>query len=431
VALLASLLIGGSLAQQVRAGQTTYKIQPNDTLSSIAQQYGTSVGSLVKTNHLANPNVIIAGHSLEIVTPSGTSTTMPSPAAATLSTSARLYRVQQGDSLWSISLQYGVAVRDLAALNSLASPYLILAGQQLLIPSVSPIVQLAQPASAIAPQPKPMVQPGASGAQPLPKQAPAIGGVIYTVQPGDNLTALSMRFNVSVEAIAGANQMSASALLIPGEQLAIPAVASPSVAVSVNASAGSVPALLPVQKGYYLVQPGDTLSAIGWRYGSSAAAIAAANHITTDAILSIGQRLIVPGGREPFVTKAEVESLLTSEALAAGVAPSLAKAVAWQESGWQMVTASDGGIGVMQIMPDSVRWVSASLLNYSINPYDTADNIRAGIAMLRYYLHVYPDVQHALAAYHQGMASVDNEGIRPSTRQYIANILALQKRFEG
>jgi hypothetical protein len=29
------------------------------------------------------------------------------------------------------------------------------------------------------------------------------------------------------------------------------------------------------------------------------------------------------------------------------------------------------------------------------------------------------------------MASVDNEGIRPDTEQYIANILALQQQFGG
>jgi soluble lytic murein transglycosylase-like protein len=180
-----------------------------------------------------------------------------------------------------------------------------------------------------------------------------------------------------------------------------------------------------------VVQPGDTLSTIGWRFGTSADALASANNITTGSIIDIGQTLLVPGGLEPFVTRAEVGNILTSEAEAAGIDPSLVKAIAWQESGWQMVTASDGGIGVMQLMPDSVDWVSTSLLGYRINPYDTTENIRGGIAMLRYYLSVYPDVQHAIAAYHQGMASVDNIGFTADTQSYIANVLALQQQFAG
>jgi soluble lytic murein transglycosylase-like protein len=179
------------------------------------------------------------------------------------------------------------------------------------------------------------------------------------------------------------------------------------------------------------VQPGDTLSTIGWRFGSSGDAIAAMNSISVSSIIQVGQSLAVPGGQEPFVTKSEIESILTSEAVAAGIDPALVKAVAWQESGWQMVTASDGGMGVMQLMPDSVDWVSTSLLGVRINPYNPVDNIRGGVAMLRYYLSVYPDVEHALAAYHQGMASVDNEGISQETQGYIANILALRQQYGG
>jgi soluble lytic murein transglycosylase-like protein len=131
------------------------------------------------------------------------------------------------------------------------------------------------------------------------------------------------------------------------------------------------------------------------------------------------------------VDKTTISGILASEAQAAGVDVGLVKALAWQESGWQMITASDGGIGVMQLMPDSVTWAGGTLLGTTINPYDPTQNIRAGIAMLRYYLHVYGDVPHALAAYHQGMASLDNEGYHQDTTGYIANIQALQLQFGG
>jgi LysM repeat protein len=45
---------------------TTYTIQPGDTLSGIAAQYGTSVPNLVALNGIANPDVIYAGQTIRI-----------------------------------------------------------------------------------------------------------------------------------------------------------------------------------------------------------------------------------------------------------------------------------------------------------------------------------------------------------------------------
>ena len=44
----------------------TYRIKSGDTLSAIAQRYHTTVGSLAKANGIKNPNLIIAGKSLNI-----------------------------------------------------------------------------------------------------------------------------------------------------------------------------------------------------------------------------------------------------------------------------------------------------------------------------------------------------------------------------
>ena len=67
-----------------------------------------------------------------------------------------------------------------------------------------------------------------------------------------------------------------------------------------------------------------------------------------------------------------------------GLDPRLVDLVIRMESGYNPRAVSPKGArGVMQLMPDSVDWVSTSLLDYSVNPYNTVDNIRAGIAMLR------------------------------------------------
>ncbi|MCA9996863.1 MAG: LysM peptidoglycan-binding domain-containing protein [Anaerolineales bacterium] len=44
----------------------TYRVQYGDTLSALAWRYGTSVGAIAATNHIANPDLIYAGQTLEI-----------------------------------------------------------------------------------------------------------------------------------------------------------------------------------------------------------------------------------------------------------------------------------------------------------------------------------------------------------------------------
>lgn len=44
----------------------TYRVQSGDTLSALAWRYGTSVGAIATANHIANPDLIYAGQTLEI-----------------------------------------------------------------------------------------------------------------------------------------------------------------------------------------------------------------------------------------------------------------------------------------------------------------------------------------------------------------------------
>lgn len=62
---------------------TTYKIQPGDSLSSIAQKFGITVDDIVKANNIENANEIYAGQEI-IIPPAkpGGQTTDPTPTKA-------------------------------------------------------------------------------------------------------------------------------------------------------------------------------------------------------------------------------------------------------------------------------------------------------------------------------------------------------------
>ncbi|WP_420641572.1 LysM peptidoglycan-binding domain-containing protein [Candidatus Leptofilum sp.] len=102
--------------------ETTYIVQPGDNLFRIGLKFGISWVQIAEANGLVNPNLIKAGDELKIPVDA------PGPAPAFS------HVVKQGETLFLISLQYGVAWPTIAEANDLTSPYVIYVGQTLEIP---------------------------------------------------------------------------------------------------------------------------------------------------------------------------------------------------------------------------------------------------------------------------------------------------------
>ncbi len=110
------------------AVQATYTIVRGDTLTSIAERFGTTVLELAQFNGITNPNVIKAGQVLQIPgQPVVPPQVVPPPVQ-------QMYVVQPGDTLYRISVRFGVSMWTLAQVNGIYNVNLIFAGQTLLIP---------------------------------------------------------------------------------------------------------------------------------------------------------------------------------------------------------------------------------------------------------------------------------------------------------
>ena len=103
----------------------------------------------------------------------------------------------------------------------------------------------------------------------------------------------------------------------------------------------------------HTVRAGETLSSIAGRFGTSVAAIARANRIADPNLIFAGQHLRIPGGSGGGSAKvsgsadlpapAPVGATLERQAASHGVETALVKAVAWQESGWRQSARSSVG----------------------------------------------------------------------------------------
>ncbi|MED3623431.1 glycoside hydrolase family 18 protein [Neobacillus thermocopriae] len=91
-------------------------IRPNETLSSIARTYQTTVQDIIEANELPNPNDLVVGQSIVI------------PIVG------RFYFVQQGDSLFSIGRRFGIPYQELARINRIPANQPLSVGLRLYIP---------------------------------------------------------------------------------------------------------------------------------------------------------------------------------------------------------------------------------------------------------------------------------------------------------
>lgn len=274
----------------------------------------------------------------------------------------------------------------------------------------------------------------------------AMGADEVIVRPGDTLTAIARRHDLTIERLVEINGLRDANRIYPGQRLRLePAVAPAPVPA---APAAAAPAART-----HTVQAGEHLTGIARHYGVTIAAVAAANRIADPSRIYAGQRLTIPGVAAPAAAPAAparssampasmaavvaerdgVRRLIVEEALRFGVPPAFALAVAWQESGWrQNVVSWAGAVGVMQLLPATGEWVGDAMLGTAVDIHDLRHNVRAGVRLLAHYLHRYDGNRDlVLAAYYQGQTAVDRHGVYPVSRPYIASIRALEAIFGG
>lgn len=112
-------------------GERTHIVQPGENLYRIGLQYGVSWVVLQDYNNLPSPNVIYVGQELRIPGDAEDDDTTTPPQTGDT------YVVQAGDTLYSIGRDFGVDWREIATANNIVNPYRLFVGRELTIPTGS------------------------------------------------------------------------------------------------------------------------------------------------------------------------------------------------------------------------------------------------------------------------------------------------------
>ncbi len=113
---------------------------------------------------------------------------------------------------------------------------------------------------------------------------------VYTVQPGDTLILLALRYNLNLAEIALVNDLSNLTLIFPGQQLILPGVTPP------TPTSTPVPVVTPSPQPeqLHLVQTGETIYSIANFYGVSVDSLITLNNLQDSNQIQAGQSLQIP-----------------------------------------------------------------------------------------------------------------------------------------
>jgi len=137
------------------------------------------------------------------------------------------------------------------------------------------------------------------------------GQITHTVQAGENLYRISLRYGTTVTALSQANGITNPNMVYVGQVLIIPTTAVPPVATPMPTTLPGTPAVTPAPTAttpastaeiVHVVQVGENLHRIALKYNTTSAAIASHNAIANPNLIYVGQSLRIPAAGAPAVT---------------------------------------------------------------------------------------------------------------------------------
>ena len=315
--LVASLFAGMTTTAYADGDTQTYTVQLGDTLGSICAKLGVDYNAnkewILKTNKIANQNIISVGHVLTLPakgkvlkwtdtstgTTTGTTTgsTITGGAAATgFSVPTQTYTLKSGDFVSVICQKLGVdfAKNDawIRAANNITNYNNLKVGRVIVLPAAgtTPDLSTASSGSVATATGSTVNAVNTVATTTSTKAVGLLAGdtisyylVKYTVRSGDTLYKICQNYGANMDTVQKMNGIADASKLRVGQVLSIP---------SASASAGSVAVVA------HKVVSGDTVQGIcnkyGVNYGTNATLIKGLNNRDNLDAIKVGQTILIP-----------------------------------------------------------------------------------------------------------------------------------------
>ena len=328
----------------------THKVRPGEYVTGIASKYGITANELYAANggreKLKN---LQAGQVIRL--PQGGAEPAAQPKAAALPST---HKVQPGESLTGIARKYDVPLDQLYAANGGRDRLKNLqAGQVLRIPQGGEAA------------PAPRVQPARPSAQPKAAALPST----HKVQPGESLTGIARKYDVSLDQLYAANGgRDRLKNLQAGQVLRIPQGGEEDPAPRIQPARPAAQPKAAAMPATHKVQPGEYVIGIASKYGITPNELYAANG-GRDKLNNLypGQVIRLPQGGSSAaqpqparqVSQPKVQPVQAAPASRPSAQPTVQPAAPAKSAAGGMPTAKAqvaSGTGVHVVKPGETLW---------------------------------------------------------------------------
>jgi|GEM_PF-1061745 len=356
---------------------TLYEVEKGDTLYSLAKDFGVSTGRILELNDFTSIssadvgkwiNMPVKGSADTFVAPKIAATTQgvsdvfsiepaagPTTVSTVASTAAETYKVEKGDTLYSLSRKFGTSVGKIMATNNLTSPQQLTAGDVISMPSKTDITTLVAGSTptttvfSIEPAAGPTVTAPTAPAAPTVQAVVATSTATHKIQSGDTLYNLSKRYGTTVATLQSLNAGLNPTNISIGQSINVPSTttAKSDKMSKLEPAAGTTSALQFAQKSFnspditlaaHKVQKGDNLYRIGLKYNVSVIDLMAANDFNKPQDLVAGSTIKLP--------LASGQTAVVQKSTQVNTAAARAKGMVWPAKGALLSSFGQKGNGV-------------------------------------------------------------------------------------
>ncbi|WP_180077251.1 LysM peptidoglycan-binding domain-containing protein [Acinetobacter sp. YH12208] len=255
----------------------SYVVQANDSLTSVANQFGLSLKQLADFNGLSTNSGLFVGQKLSLKeTAASKAKVEDAKKAEAAKVQTKSYTVKRGEYLKLIADRYGLSNAELASFTSgLTAGSSLMVGQKINVPLQE--VEALTASTQKTEQTFENVKVDQTATE------------NYQVKRGETLYSIASQSKLSVSELAALNGFAANSGLRIGQTIKIPA-------------GSQVPET-------YIAQSGDTLTGIAAKYNLSMDQVASLNGISRNAGLRVGQRLKLTGEAAEPVRESVAETV--------------------------------------------------------------------------------------------------------------------------
>lgn len=164
-----------------------HKIRRGETLSSIAERYGTTVNTIARANNIHRTHRIIAGNVLKVPNSGAVSQKSQNHSKSSNTKTPVRYTVQKGDSLWVIARKFSTTTKEIMAANNLSSATLHI-GQVLTV---------------------------------TPSKKSSTAPAYYYVKSGDSPFLIAKKHHMSLNRLLALNRLDKTCKIFPGQKLVV------------------------------------------------------------------------------------------------------------------------------------------------------------------------------------------------------------------